>query len=338
MRVAAFAELTGPDGIEVLDREEPDPGPGEAVVDVAACSINHHDLWILNSDSAMVDGEDLPFVSGLDVAGVVESTGEGVEAVDPGDRVVLCPNETCGTCRYCREGPEMLCEAFGLYHGGLAERAVVDADRLLAIPEGVDFVTAAALPTAYVTAFRMLQRAEVEPGDRVFVPGATGGVGLAAIQLAATMGATTVGTSRSAEKLDRLTDLAPLDEGLVGDDPDDLREGVAAGGPVDAVVNHLGGPFTELGLDVLCRGGRVVVCGRTAGDRSEFDVADLFLGHKRILGSTMGTQRDLERLVGLVADGDLDPVVAGTYPLAETARAFRTMDEGAVLGKLVVEP
>ena len=184
MRTAAFTELTGPDGVTILEQPTPDPGRGEATVDVDACAINRHDLWILEGDSAMVDADDLPFVSGLDVAGTVRAVGDDVTAIEPGDRVVLCPNETCGTCRFCREGPENRCERFSLYHGGLAEVARVSADRLVVLPESTSTTTAAALPTAYMTAYHMLRRAHTGPNDLVFVPGVTGGVGVASVQLA----------------------------------------------------------------------------------------------------------------------------------------------------------
>jgi NADPH2:quinone reductase len=334
MRAAAFTDLIGPDGVSIVERPDPDPGPGEAVVDVDACAINRHDLWILEGDSAMVSTEELPFVSGLDVAGVVSAVGDDT-TVEPGDRVVLCPNETCGTCRFCREGPENLCEAFSLYHGGFAESAVVSADRLVSLPDSVDTTTAAALPTAYMTAYHMLRRADVEPGDLVFVPGATGGVGVACVQLASVLGARTIGTSSSSSKLARLDDLG-LDHAVQETEPDAIRAAVASVGKPDAVLNHLGGPFTALGLDVMRRGGRMIVCGRTAGSTSEIDIPDLFLGHKRVEGSTMGTQRDLERLVDLVARGDLSPVIDATYPLADTGAAFAAMSERESVGKLVV--
>ena len=335
MRAAAFTELVGPDGVSIVERSDPEPGAGEATVDIEACAINRHDLWILEGDSALVDTDDLPFVSGLDVAGTITAVGDDVRGVEPGDRVVLCPNETCGTCRFCREGPENQCERFSLFHGGLAEAARVRADRLVTLPDDVDIETAAALPTAYMTAYRMLQRAGVGPGDLAFVPGATGGVGVASVQLADVLGARTVGTSSSAAKLDRLADLG-LDHAVRGTDPDELREAVGAVGTPDAVLNHLGGQYTELGLDLMRRGGRMVVCGRTAGGRSEFDVARLFLDHQRVIGSTMGTQGDLETLVDLVAAGDLDPEVDATYPLAATDDAFAAMRDRDAVGKILV--
>jgi len=337
MRAAAFTDLIGPEGVSVIERDEPEPGPGEALVDVEACAINRHDLWILEGDSAMVDADDLPFVTGLDVAGVVSDVGDDVRGVEPGERVVLCPNQTCGSCRFCHEGPENMCERFSLYHGGLAETARVEADRLVSLPEGVDTTTAAAIPTAYMTAFHMLRRAEVGPADLVFVPGATGGVGVAAIQLADALGAETIGTSSSAAKLERVRELG-LDHGIESTDIDELREAVAAIGEPDAVINHLGGEFTELGQAVMRRGGRMVICGRTAGGESTIRVANLFLGHKRIIGSTMGTQDDLRRLVDLTADGELVPEIDETFPLEDTDDAFAAMQNRDSVGKIVVEP
>lgn len=281
----------------------------------------------------MVDTDDLPFVSGLDVAGVVRDVGEDVADVDPGDRVVLCPNETCGTCRYCREGPENLCENFSLYHGGLAETARVRADRLVALPDDVGTVEAAALPTAY----HMLRRIEAGPTDLVFVPGATGGVGVAGVQLAVVLGAHSVGTSSSRAKLDRLESLG-LDHAIVGTDPDEIRTAIADVGPVDGVLNHLSGAYTQLGLDVLRRNGRMAVCGRTAGRTSESDISGLFLGHKRLIGSTMGTQGDLETLVDLIDDDTFTPEIDRTYPLSEAGAAFTAMQDRESVGKLLITP
>ncbi|MDF9746061.1 alcohol dehydrogenase catalytic domain-containing protein [Natrinema salsiterrestre] len=337
MRAAAFTDLIGPEGVSLVDRPDPKPGPGEAVVDVDACGINRHDLFILEGDSAMVDADDLPFVTGLDAAGVVGEVGADVRGIEPGDRVVLCPNQTCGTCRFCREGPENTCERFSLYHGGLAESARVQADRLIPLPDGVDTTTAAAIPTAYMTAFHMLRRAEVGPGDLVFVPGATGGVGVATVQLATVFGAETIGTSSSAAKLERVRELG-LDHGIESAAIDEIREEVEAIGRPDAVINHLGGEFTGLGQSVLRRGGTMAICGRTAGNESTIDISNLFLGHKRVVGSTMGTQDDLRRLVELVADGDVAPEIDRTYALEDADAAFAAMQDRESVGKIVVEP
>jgi len=337
MRVAAFTGIDGPDDVTVQETDDPMPASGEVVLDVEACSINRHDLWILEGDSAMVDTDDLPFVSGLDVAGEIADTGADVDSVSVGDRVVLCPNQTCGVCRYCREGPENLCEQFSLYHGGLAEKALVEADRLVELPDSVDFTDAAALPTAYMTAHHMLRRADVGTNDLVFIPGATGGVGVAGVQLVDALGGRSIGTTTSSAKADRLADIG-ADHVVESNDPDEIREAATEIKEADAVLNHLGGEYTELGLELLRRGGRMAVCGRTAGGTSEINIPRLFLGHKHVIGSTMGTQPDLETLVGLTADGAVDPVIGDEYTLDETGQAFADMQSRDAFGKLIVRP
>jgi len=336
MQVAAFADLVGPNGVELQDRPDPTPGDGEVVVDVEACSINRHDLWILQGDSAMVSGDELPFVSGLDVAGVVREAGPGA-SVSEGDRVLLCPNETCGTCQFCREGPENRCSSFSLYHGGLAEQALVDADRLVSLPDSVGFTEAAALPTAYLTAWHMMRRADVTAGDLVFVPGATGGVGVAAVQLLSLVGARSVGTSTSAEKLAAIAALG-CDHTVHTADPEEMTGAVKAVGRPDATLNHLAGEYAQVAMEVMGRTGVQVICGRTAGPDFTVETAPFFLGHQSVHGPTMGTQPELERLVEFVAEGALEPVVDRTYPLAETGEAFRDMVERDMVGKLVVTP
>lgn len=146
MRVAAFTDLVGPDGVTRRERDAPQPDAGEAIIDVEACSINRHDRWILEGDSAMV--------------------GEGVSGVAVGDRVVLCPNQTCGTCEYCREGPETHCAEFGLYHGGLAERARVDATRLVTVPKS--------LPVPIAGETRTTRGPRGRPSHRIGRPGNAG--------------------------------------------------------------------------------------------------------------------------------------------------------------------
>jgi len=204
MRAAAYTSLGESGTIESITLDDPEPDPGRRSC-VEACSVNHRDLWNLGGAWGVTQA-DLPYVGGSDVAGVVETIGDGVDAVAAGDRVVLNPVESCGTCRFCRDGTENRCENFGIFDGGFAELARVDATRLVHVPDGVDLVDAAAIPIAYMTAYHMTRRADVEPGDLAFVPGATGGVGVAAIQLLDAVGARSIATSTSAEKLEHLTD------------------------------------------------------------------------------------------------------------------------------------
>lgn len=336
MQAAVFAELGGPSGIEIHERDDPVPEQNEVILDVGGASVNHHDYWYLKGESRIGES-DLPFLSGVDVAGTVTVLGDGVESVDAGDRVVLNPMETCGACEYCRDGPENLCVEYGLFHGGFAEKTAVPADRLVSVPDDVSLTEAAALPVAYMTAWHMIRRADVRPDDTVLIPGATGGVGVAATHLLQTVGATVVGTTTKAEKIEKLESIG-IDHAVQAPSAAELPAATEEFGRYQAVLNHLGGEYTRAGMDVLERDGRMVICGGTAGPTSEFDVWDLFLRHKRIIGSTMGTQRDLRRVVNLVGRGDIKPVIDQVYDLAETEQAFADMRDRDLFGKLVITP
>lgn len=342
MRVAAFTEFTVPGGVQIQTVDTPEPGPGEVVLDVEACGINHHDLWILKGEWWVTE-EMLPFVTGGEIAGVVAAAGEDTDLdVERGDRVMLYPLLTCGSCRYCREGPENLCEAGDLYHGGLAEQALIGADyvaqgRLIPLPDGVSIPEAATLSAAYTTTWHAFRRANVTAGDLVFVPGATGAVGVAAIQLLDLLNAESIGTSRSESKLDRVTDIG-LDHAIHASEPEALEDAVLEIGQPDVMLNHLGGPYTGLGVRVLRRGGTMVVIGDTAGTISEIDNRELYGSRIDVLGSSAGTQQEVERLIHLIDAGEFTPVIDREYPLAETQQAFRDLHNAQMVGNLVVTP
>ncbi|WP_436347136.1 quinone oxidoreductase family protein [Natronorubrum sp. FCH18a] len=336
MRAAAFTTLGGPSGIEVIDVESPTLGPDQVLLTVRAASVNRHDLLYLEGDFRLKE-EHLPFISGVDVAGTVREVGESVNGFERGDPVVLNPMLTCGSCRYCRDGPENHCREYSLFHGAFAEQAAVEADRLIPLSDDVDLEAAATLPVAYMTAWHMLRRADVDAGDTIVVPGATGGVGVATTQLADVMGVHTICTSSSAAKLEQLASFG-ADHLLPADDAEELATELEAFAPVDGVINHLAGEFTDACLSALDRGGRMVICGRTADQYSEIDAQDLFLGHKHVVGSTMGTQADLERVVGFYEDGSLTPPVHKTYDLDRTGRAFADMKNRDVVGNVLVTP
>lgn len=336
MRAAAITNFETDEYVESIELPDPEPEHGEAVVAVESASLNHHDLWLAKGAGSLTN-ENLPFVPGVDLAGVVDSVGPGVTQVERGDRVVLTPNVTCGTCSFCRDGPENRCREYEIYHGAFAEKARADASRLVPLPEAVSTRVASTLPVAYMTVMHMLRRAEVTPGDLVFVPGATGGVGIAALHLVDVFGATAIGTTSSSDKLDRLEDVG-VDYAIHARNPEEAREAVSAIGPVDVTLNHLGGPYIDVGMDVLRRDGRMVVVGRTAGDVGEIDVPDTYRGHKQLIGSTMGTQPELETVVSLVAHGAFEPIVDEEFPLSEANAAFEAMNDRDVFGKLQIRP
>lgn len=340
MQVAEFTSFGGPDDVRIRAVDDPEPSSGEVLLDVKACGLNRHDLWILKGELGATE-DILPFISGAEVAGVVDAVGEGVD-VEVGERVLLCGTLTCAACRHCREGPEILCEEGELFHGGLAEKALVDEaridqGRLISLPEGVRMAQAATLQAAYATTWHAFRRAGVTAGDLVFVPGVTGAVGVAAIQLLDVLGGRSLGTSRSETKLDRVKDIG-LDYGIHGSEPSKIEEEVLEVGQPDLMLNHLGGSFTGLGVRVLRRGGTMVVIGHTAGAMSEIDNRELYGSHIDILGSSAGTQHEIERLVEMVDADTLSPLIEREFPLQEVPRAFRAMENSEVVGNVVITP
>lgn len=336
MQTIAFTGLGGTDGIELQETDEPSVDDDEVRLDVAAVALNRHDLAVLQGDSWVSDRH-LPFVSGLDVAGTIDRVGDDVDGWERGDRVLAGPGRSCGVCEYCRDGPETLCERFHLAHGGFAEQVSVPADRLLPVPDSLSLAEAASLPTSGMTAWQMIRRAAVSAGDTVLVPGATGGVGVAAVQQLDAFGIDSVATSRSQSKLETLAELGAT-ETLVVETADELSAAVEEVTTPDAAVNHLGGDYVTESLRTVDRGGTVVVCGATAGGAPQIDLQGMYVSHKRLVGSSMGTQTDLERIVKLTVDGRLEPVIGAEYPFDAAAEAFASLAESAVVGKVLLRP
>jgi NADPH:quinone reductase-like Zn-dependent oxidoreductase len=331
-------------GPEVLVwRQLPDPvvGPGEVRVRVVACALNHLDLWVRNG----VPGHrfPLPLVPGAEVAGTIDEVGPGVDDLDRGAPVVLGAGVSCGVCLRCLAGQDWLCPRFGLLgehrDGGCAELVVVPRRNVFPLPRGLSYVEAAAVPLVFLTAWHMLAaRAELKQNEDVLLHAAGSGVTTAAIQVAKLLGARRIlVTSTSAEKLARALALGATHGFDVThvEFPKSVREATGGRG-VDVVVDHLGGETLEKSFKCLAWGGRVVTCGATAAPTAEIPLRAVFFKSLSILGSTMGSNAELGRLLPLVERGKLRPVVAETLPLAELADAHGKLAARGVFGKIVM--
>ncbi len=326
-------------GIDELTYEsqwpEPTPGPGEVVLRVGACTLNYHDLFTLRGMPGIK--VPMPIIMGIDVAGTVAALGEGVAGWKVGDRVVVDPLD--------RIGPRLLGE---MMDGGLAEYVKVTAAQLIALPDSVSFEAAAALPCAYGTAYRMMiARGRIAPGEKVFILGASGGVGTCCVQLAKHAGAHVIVAASSADKLDKLAALG-ADEGIDYKAKDFMRELQARHGKprffgdnsngVDVVVNFTGGDTWVPSLRCLRRGGRLLTCGATAGYDPKEDIRFIWTFELAILGSNGWEREDLLALLDLVQQDKLVPVVDQVLPLSEAREAFRALDERRVFGKIALVP
>jgi NADPH:quinone reductase-like Zn-dependent oxidoreductase len=320
--LAAYADAQYPDdplsGLVVGDRPVPEAKDGWVTVDVKAASLNHHDLWSLRGVGLSPDK--LPMILGGDAAGV---TADGREVVvhslvgDPtfeGDET-LDPKRT------------LLSE---LHQGTLAEQVTVPARNLVAKPASLSFEEAACLPTAWLTAYRMLiTQSGLKAGDDVLIQGAGGGVATAAITIARAAGFQVHVTSRDEGKRAKALELGAHAV---------YETGARLPVKVDAVMETVGKATWSHSLRALRPGGTVVVCGATSGGDPTADLNRVFFLQLRVVGSTMGTRSELEGLLSLLAASGARPLIDSVVPLSEARQAFEKMHTGDVFGKIVLTP
>lgn len=337
MHAVVLREHGGLDKL-VYETDFPTPaaGAGEVVLRVRASSLNYHDVFTRRG----MPGIKIPFpvVIGLDVVGEIAEIGGGVTEWSVGDRVLVDPINRV-------EGGLM----GETVNGGLAEYCRAKAHQLIRIPDAISFEQAAALPVAYGTALRMVRTiGKISAGEKVLILGASGGVGVCAVQLAKLAGAYVIAAAGSEEKGRRLKELG-ADEIILYTQEDFLkviqerhgkphrRRGGAKGG-VDAVVNFTGGDTWVKSLRALSLGGRLLTCGATAGYAPTEDIRFIWTFELQILGSNGWEPDDIRTLFDLVASGQLKALVDKTYPLTEAREALRVIEDREVFGKVVVTP
>jgi D-arabinose 1-dehydrogenase-like Zn-dependent alcohol dehydrogenase len=345
MKAIVLRETGSADRLQVETLPDPAPGPGQVVVKVAQCGVCFHDVVVRNG--TLRSGIQLPVILGHEVAGTVAALGRDVRGVQVGDRVASTQrSHVCGGCRYCRTGREPLCaEALligdRLLNGGYAEYAVFDADCLVPIPDGLDFRPASVAACAVGTAFHAVSGiGQVTPADTVLVTGASGGVGLHAVQIACASGATVLASSTSPDRAPALREAGARHVVLHGRGEDfssQVRD-LTHGEGVDVVIDTVGTPVFSATRRSLARGARWVMVGQLTGDFVPFNPAQLFLRGISLLSATSVTREELRRCLHLLADGTVRAMVDDTLPLEQAAQAHLRLEAGATLGRLTLSP
>ncbi|MEN8151378.1 MAG: zinc-binding dehydrogenase [Planctomycetota bacterium] len=342
MRCVRIHEHGGP---EVLVPEEIDPPAiraDEALVRVKASAMNHLDIWVRRG----VPGHPfpLPIIPGCDMTGVVEEVGDVVNGFAPGDEVVVSPGYFDPAERRSLEGRHSLSPSYGIFgetrDGGNAEFCAVPGVNLIRKPANLDFVEAASMPLAFLTAWHMLvARCDVRPGQFVLVHAGGSGVGVAAIQIAKLHGAIVITTASTREKLDRAADLGAdhLIDYSSQDFAKEVRRITDKRG-VDIVFEHTGEKTWPGSLKSVAWGGKIVTCGATSGFQAVSDLRMIFFKQISILGSTMGSAAEVIEVMDHAAAGRLKPVVDRTFPLADVADAHRYVEDRSQFGKVVIRP
>ena len=331
MKAVRFHQHGGPEVLRYEDAPDPQPAEGRAIVRIRTCALNHLDLWERRGlDRVKLP---LPHISGADVAGEVLETGQ---------RVMLQPGVRCGACAACRRGDDNQCvryDVLGLRSdGGYAELISVPLENLIPIPATLDFITAAAFPLTFLTAWHMLvTRGRLGEGDVVLVLAGGSGVGQAAIQLARHFGARVFATS-APEKAQRTRALGAeqvFDHYSV-DFSKEVRR-LTDGRGVDIVVEHVGEATWDRSVRALATGGRLVTCGATTGFAASLDLRHLFARQLSLLGCYMGRFAELDSAAQLLFDGRVTPVIDEVFPLERAADAQRRLENKGQFGKVVLQ-
>jgi len=334
MRALVLRKHGALDDLDVAnDYPTPKAVDGHVVIRVRAASFNYHDVFTMRGMPGIK--VPLPVIIGLDMAGEIAEVGAGVTGCKPADRVLVNPvNKKKGLMG------EML-------DGGMAEYCLVAADQLIAVPAGVSFEDAASLPVAYGTAHRMLITHDtVKAGERVLVLGASGGVGTGCVLLAKMLGAEVIACASSDEKLARLKALG-ADQAVDYTKTDWSKWAVEKygkpqrrtyDGGVDVVINFTGGDTWLPSLRCLKRGGKLLVCGATAGYDPKEDLRYIWSFELKIIGSNSFYDDNLASLMALIAAGKIKPVIDKVLPLDQARDGLRLIADREVIGKVVVTP
>ena len=317
----------------VTDFPDPVVCEGHVVIRVGATSINYHDVFTVRGMPGIK--VPMPMIIGLDIAGEVIEVGAGVSGWKKGDRVLVNPlNKKKGLMG------EMM-------HGGLAEKCLVAADQLIAMPDQVTYEQAASLPVAYGTAHRMIiTHNTIKKGDKVLVLGASGGVGTGCVLLAKMLGAEVIACASSADKIQRLKDLGAdhvinykeTDFSKWANEKFGKPQRRSNEGGVDVVINFTGGDTWAPTLRCVKRGGKILVCGATAGYDPKEDLRYVWSFEIQIIGSNSFYDENLKALMDMIQQGTMKPVIDEVLPLERAAEGLRLIENREVFGKVIIKP
>jgi acryloyl-coenzyme A reductase len=341
MRALVLKEFGGP--LILDDVPIPQPAANEVLIRVKACAVDQFDLTIRDGKFAMA--KKVPIILGHEMAGVVEAVGADVTTVSVADRVTSTLYLTCGKCRYCQTGRETICADFKGYvgihtPGAYAEYTTIPAVNLVKIPESISFPEGSVLANAIGTPFHALtKRARLQPGERIIITGAGGGVGIHTVQVARMMGAFVMAVDIGDEKLAFARDLGAevVFDASKGDFSAAAREWTNGEG-VDVVLELVGSATFDSSIKSLARAGRMVIVGSHTGTTLTASPQAIIANEWEILGSRNVSKRELTEVVDLVAAGRIKPVVTGTYPLEEAEAIHQRLRQQEIIGRVVLEP
>jgi putative PIG3 family NAD(P)H quinone oxidoreductase len=320
MRAVVAEQPGGPEVLTVTDRPDPEPAAGEVVIDVAAAGLNRADL--LQRQGFYPPPKGASDIIGMECSGVISAVGEGVEEWQEGD-------EVCAL----------------LAGGGYATKVAVPAGQVMPVPEGVDLVTAAALPEVTTTVWsNVFMVGGLTPDETFLVHGGAGGIGTMAIQLASQIGARVITTVGSAEKAELAKSLGA--EAVINYKDQDFVEVAKVYGGADVILDNMGAKYLARNIDALNPEGRLVIIGMQGGTKAELDINALLRKRAAVIATNLRGRpveqkaticaEVVERIWPMVEAGEVEAVVQDVLPLAEAAEAHRLMESGTHTGKILL--
>jgi len=318
------------------DATTPKPKKGEALIKVKACALNHVDLHLAKG----VLDIPLPHIPGSDVAGIIVKIN-GKSTLKAGQDVVVNPAIPCGKCPRCRKG--LSCEIVIIFGyktpGGYAEYVTAPIEQLYPKPRNLSWAEAAAFPLTFLTAYHMLfGRAKLQKGEMIFIWGASGGLGSAAIQIARYLGAKIIAAARSDSDAQKIRSMgAHYVVNYTKHDVEKVVNKLTNNEKVDVVFESVGVKTWSTTLAILRPHGRVVIAGTTSGAVASQDLSDVYYYQHTILGSRMGTKEEFEQVLQLVNAGKLKPTIDRVFPLKEAKNALARLEESKQIGKIILE-
>jgi len=340
MKAAIFHEYGDPEVIKIEEISEPEPGPGQVLVEIKAVGLNHLDLFVRQGLPGIRSV--MPHIGGSDFTGIVKALGPGASGFDVGQRVIDYPLESFSGVPYylCEDPPSGIFEIIGEQsNGGCCEVIAVNAPNLQLLPENLSFEEGASCPIVFITAWRMLyQRANLRPGETLLIQGAGSGVGTAAIQIGKLLGARVIASTSTPQKIEGARALGAdevinyREESISGR----IRELTGKAG-ADVVLEHVGDATWEESIKSAAYHGRIVTCGATTGFEGKTHLAILFAKQLSILGSTMGSLDCFKRVLRFLEEGKLKPVIDRIMPLEECRKAHEILEAGEQFGKIVLK-
>jgi NADPH:quinone reductase-like Zn-dependent oxidoreductase len=343
MKAVYIAEHGGVEKLTYGELPDPIPARDEVLVRVRACGVNYVDLWVRRG-LPFFGPRRLPHVPGTDVVGEVVAVGPAVRSAVLGARVVLNPGVSCGRCHLCLTGRDNYCAQYQVLGvdlpGGYAQLVKIPEENAIPLPAEIPWEAAACMPGAFVTAWTMLfEKARLQPGEWVLVHAAGSGVGSAAIQLARLGGAIVITTAGSDEKLEKARALGA--QHLINYTKQDFLRAVrriTRKRGVDVVIEHIGQEVWEKSLLCLTPGGRLVTCGVTSGHEAKTDLRHVFYRQLQVLGNKLGGKASLFKVIALLQEGKIQPVIDRVLLLQEAPQAQKLLEERRQFGKVVLVP